>query len=54
MTEETIAKIKEMDQEPSKRLYCTKCDRHWEYKGKAKRDQYTSCPLCKASVKVSK
>ena len=31
-------------------LRCKRCDREWNYKGKAV--YYTSCPICKTSVRV--
>jgi len=34
----------------SKKLKCKKCGYEWEYKGKS--EYYTSCPRCRANVRV--
>ena len=33
-------------------MKCKKCGYEWEYKGSS--DYYTSCPRCRANVKVNK
>ncbi len=36
-----------------KKLYCKRCKRSWIYKGKRVK-YYTSCPICKSSVRIDK